>query len=48
MPSGLREMGVTDAMMEAVSHAALLDHNHATTPRRPTQAEYLEIMHAAA
>lgn len=48
MPSGLREMGVTESMMEAVSHAALHDHCHAANPRRATQAEYLEIMHAAA
>jgi 4-hydroxybutyrate dehydrogenase len=48
MPSGLHEMGVTELMMEAVSHAALHDHCHATNPRRATHAEYLEIMHAAA
>lgn len=48
MPSGLRDMGVTEAMMEAVSHAALKDHCHATNPRRATQQEYLEIMHHAA
>lgn len=48
IPSGLREMGVTEWMMKAVSHAALHDHCHATNPRRPTQAEYLEIMHDAA
>jgi len=48
MPTGLREMGVTDSMMEAVSHAALQDHTHATNPRRATQAEYLEIMREAA
>lgn len=48
MPSGLREMGVTEAMMEVISHAALQDHCHATNPRRATQAEYLEILHAAA
>ena len=48
IPSGLREMGVTDLMMEAVSHAAMHDHCHATNPRRATQAEYLEIMHASA
>jgi len=48
IPPGLRAMGVTDVMMEAVSHAALLDHCHATNPRRATQAEYLEIMHASA
>jgi alcohol dehydrogenase class IV len=48
MPSGLRAMGVTEPMMEAISHAALLDHCHATNPRRATQEKYLEIMHAAA
>jgi 4-hydroxybutyrate dehydrogenase len=44
MPSGLRAMGVTDAMMEQVSHAAMKDHCHATNPRIATQIEYLEIM----
>lgn len=48
IPSGLRELGVTESMMEAVSHAALQDHCHATNPRRATQAEYLEILHDAA
>lgn len=48
IPPGLRAMGVTESMMEAVSHAALHDHCHATNPRRATQAEYLEILHAAA
>jgi alcohol dehydrogenase class IV len=48
IPSGLREMGVTELMMEAVSHAALHDHCHTTNPRRATQTEYLEIMRAAA
>lgn len=48
IPSGLREMGVTESIMERVSHAALLDHTHATNPRRATQSEYLEIMRDAA
>lgn len=47
MPAGLRAMGVTDAMMDEVSHAALTDHCHATNPRVATQAEYLEILHQA-
>ncbi len=47
MPAGLRAMGVTDAMMEAVSHAALKDHCHGTNPRIATQADYLEILHQA-
>lgn len=48
LPGGLREMGVTDAMMEEVSYAALKDHCHGTNPRIATQAEYLEILHHSA
>lgn len=44
LPSGLRAMGLTDAMLEQVSHAALKDHCHGTNPRIATQAEYLEIL----
>ena len=44
LPSGLVAMGVTDAMMEDVSHAALKDHCHATNPRTPTQGDYLELL----
>jgi 4-hydroxybutyrate dehydrogenase len=48
MPTGLKAMGVTEAMMEAVSHEALKDHCHATNPRAATQADYLAIMKDAA
>ena len=48
MPSGLRALGVTDAMMESVSHEALKDHCHGTNPRVATQAEYLGIMQDSA
>lgn len=48
MPSGLRAMGVTDEMMDAVSHAALKDHCHATNPRIATAADYLEILRHSA
>lgn len=44
LPSGLREMGVTDSMMEEVSRAAMKDHCHMTNPRIATQAEYMAIM----
>ncbi len=44
MPSGLKAMGVTDEMMEAVSHEALKDHCHGTNPRLASQADYLAIM----
>ncbi len=42
------EMGVTEAMMEQVSHAALKDHCHATNPRIASQADYLDILRHAA
>ena len=48
MPSGLREMGVNDAMMEAVSLAALSDHCHGTNPRLASQQDYLNILRSAA
>lgn len=48
IPSGLREMGVTEAMMEAVSQAALGDHCHLTNPRIASQADYLAILRNAA
>ena len=48
MPSGLREMGVTEAMMEEVSHAALKDHCHATNPRLASRQDYLDILTASA
>ena len=44
LPAGLREMGVTEAMMIAVSHAALEDHCHLTNPRRASQEDYLSIL----
>lgn len=48
LPAGLAAMGVTGAMMEAVSREALKDHCHATNPRLATQAEYLELLREAA
>lgn len=48
MPGGLREMGVTEEMMEKVSHAALKDHCHATNPRIAAQEDYLEILRRSA
>jgi 4-hydroxybutyrate dehydrogenase len=48
MPSGLRAMGVTEAMMVAVSKAAPTDHCHATNPRLASESDYLDILHDAA
>lgn len=47
IPTGLGAMGVTEVMMEAISHEALKDHCHATNPRIATAADYLQIMHEA-
>jgi len=44
IPSGLRALGVTDDMMEQVSHEAMKDHCHGTNPRVATPADYLAIM----
>jgi 4-hydroxybutyrate dehydrogenase len=44
MPAGLGAMGVTEAMMDTVSHEALKDHCHATNPRLATAEDYLQIM----
>jgi alcohol dehydrogenase class IV len=44
LPAGLAAMGVTEAMMETVSHEALKDHCHATNPRLASASDYLQIM----
>jgi 4-hydroxybutyrate dehydrogenase len=44
LPGGLAAMGVTDAMMEQVSHAALKDHCHGTNPRIATRQDYLALL----
>jgi 4-hydroxybutyrate dehydrogenase len=44
VPAGLAAMGVTEVMMEAVSHEALKDHCHATNPRIATAEDYLNVM----
>jgi alcohol dehydrogenase class IV len=44
IPAGLKAMGVTQSMMESVSHEALKDHCHATNPRLASANEYLQIM----
>jgi alcohol dehydrogenase class IV len=45
---GMPAMGVTEAMMEQVSQAAMKDHCHGTNPRIATQAEYLELLQQSA
>lgn len=48
LPTGLAAMGVTEAMMEEISHAALKDHCHATNPRIASQLDYLAIQRNSA
>lgn len=48
IPSGLRAMGVTDAMMETVAGEALKDHCHATNPREPSRTDYLALLKESA
>jgi 4-hydroxybutyrate dehydrogenase len=47
IPSGLGALGVTAEMMQHVAQEALKDHCHATNPRTPTAADYLDIMREA-
>ncbi|TRL41229.1 iron-containing alcohol dehydrogenase [Rhizobium straminoryzae] len=48
MPSGLTAMGVTDAMMDKVSGEALMDHCHATNPRRASREDYRMLLQESA
>ena len=47
IPSGLGAMGVSEEMMQHVSHEALKDHCHVTNPRIATADDYLAIMREA-
>jgi alcohol dehydrogenase class IV len=44
IPTGLRTMGVTDAMLAKIAEAAMKDHCHATNPRKATVGDYLSIL----
>ncbi|KAA3511308.1 iron-containing alcohol dehydrogenase [Agrobacterium vitis] len=48
MPSGLKAMGVTDAMMEKIAGEALKDHCHATNPRLASREDYLALLQESA
>lgn len=47
LPSGLREMGVTEALFDRIVEGALKDHCHKTNPRVATPQEYREIIAAS-
>lgn len=44
LPPGLEALGITDAMMERIAGEALKDHCHATNPRLPSRADYLDLL----
>ena len=47
LPSGLRALGVDEALFERVIDGAMADHCHKTNPRIATRAEYREMLVAS-
>ncbi|WP_307690737.1 iron-containing alcohol dehydrogenase [Variovorax ginsengisoli] len=44
LPTGLRELGVSEDMSERVVQGALADHSHRTNPREASAADYMEML----
>ena len=47
LPSGLGEMGVSEALFERVIDGAMADHCHKTNPRIATRDDYREMLRAS-
>ena len=47
LPTGLRELGVTEALFDKVIHHALLDHCHKTNPRIASPEDYRQMLEAS-
>ena len=47
LPTGLAELGVTEAMFDKIIHHALLDHCHKTNPRIATPDDYRRMLEAS-
>ncbi|WER44451.1 iron-containing alcohol dehydrogenase [Cupriavidus sp. WKF15] len=47
LPTGLRQMGVTEAMFDKVIAGALLDHCHKTNPKEASAEDYRRMLEAS-
>jgi len=44
LPSGLREVGVSEPMLPRIIAGALADHTHKTNPREATAEDYARVL----
>ncbi len=47
LPTGLRELGVSEAMFPGIIQGALADHSHRTNPREASAEDYLWMLEAS-
>jgi len=47
LPTGLRQLGVTEALFDRVIHHAQLDHCHPTNPRTASPQDYRRMLMAS-